>query len=71
MNLCESFDLPKVLFHLFMRFRYEMYAGDRPLSSMNVDSQGAATSLLSPKDGLPESGPALELIEMANGETIW
>lgn len=23
------------------------------------------------QDGVPESGPALEVIEMANGETIW
>jgi len=57
--------------------RYEMYAGDSKTpgqitgdshvlhpspSSHNVDSDPPPAS---------DSGPALEVIEMANGETIW
>jgi len=54
-----------------------MYAGDSkvPTSVVN-DSQGLNNSQSSrtpDPDHLPasESGPALEVIEMANGETIW
>lgn len=44
-----------------------MYAGDSRVTS-NVPGEGQGDY-----DGMPpsESGPALEVIEMANGETIW
>ena len=45
-----------------------MYAGDsRPL--LSVESPGGGSSHAN--DAIPESGTALEGIEMANGETIW
>ena len=36
---------------------------------LSADTPGAAGSQA--HDGLPEAGQALEVIEMANGETIW
>ena len=44
-----------------------MYAGDNRGQHLSAESPGGA----SPHDAIPEAGPALELIEMANGETIW
>ncbi|KAJ7489857.1 hypothetical protein B0H11DRAFT_2010682 [Mycena galericulata] len=44
-------------------FRYDMYSGEKAASS------AAAETL---QNGpIPESGPAVEVIEYANGETIW
>ena len=48
-------------------FRYEMYAEDSNAPSaahqhQRDDGEGAH---------IPESGPAIEVIELANGETIW
>ncbi|KAF5365720.1 hypothetical protein D9758_003275 [Tetrapyrgos nigripes] len=46
---------------------YEMYAGDK------LQSAGAEPGSSNPRDTIPSdpSGPALEVIELANGETIW
>ena len=47
-----------------------MYAGDsRGPSLANPDVPVAGSSQQG--DALPESGQALEVIELANGETIW
>lgn len=47
-----------------------MYAGDsRGTSSGNPDVVVAGPSQQG--DALPEAGQALEVIELANGETIW
>ena len=45
---------------------YEMYTGDR---SASTELEPPKT----PEDGMPEieDGQALEVIELANGETIW
>jgi len=49
---------------------YEMYAGDnKPAIVINSDLQASSSS--PHPDINSESGPALEVIEMANGETIW
>ncbi|KAI0747644.1 hypothetical protein C8Q80DRAFT_1219125 [Daedaleopsis nitida] len=48
---------------------YEMYSGDSKGQLLSADSPGASGSQV--PDGLPEAGQALEVIEMANGETIW
>lgn len=69
MNLCEHSSQSCSILSLTLCDRYEMYAGDRPTSSVNADSQ--ASTLQVSKDGVADSGPALEVIEMANGETIW
>ena len=45
-----------------------MYSGDSR-GMIVAESHGVAGSQV--QDGIPESGPALEVIEMANGETIW
>ncbi|KAL6307923.1 hypothetical protein BKA93DRAFT_766564 [Sparassis latifolia] len=51
---------------------YEMYAGDsRSGNTFAADGQGASTSLNPHNDSIPESRPALEVVELANGETIW
>ena len=50
---------------------YEMYAGDRPSSTLHAEPQGLGNTLQPTKDGMADSGPAIEVIEMANGETIW
>ena len=45
-----------------------MYSGDgRGVLSAESPGDGSSHG----QDGIPESGPALEVIEMANGETIW
>ncbi|OBZ75877.1 hypothetical protein A0H81_04772 [Grifola frondosa] len=49
---------------------YEMYTGESR-NGGHLDSQGAGSSQQPQIDTIPESGPALEVIEMANGETIW
>lgn len=47
-----------------------MYAGDsRGTSTANPDIPAAGSSQQG--EPLSESGPALEVIELANGETIW
>ncbi|TBU46979.1 hypothetical protein BD309DRAFT_952854 [Dichomitus squalens] len=47
---------------------YEMYSSDgRGL--LNAESSGDGNPHA--QDGIPESAPALEVIELANGETIW
>ncbi|KAF8162952.1 hypothetical protein B0H34DRAFT_672070 [Crassisporium funariophilum] len=54
--------------------RYEMYAGESRAASMAViDPNGHADQQSSKGDNIavPESGPALEVIQLANGETIW
>lgn len=37
---------------------------------LSAESPGAGSSQ-GQREAIPESGPALEVIEMANGETIW
>ncbi|KAI0373308.1 hypothetical protein BV20DRAFT_804940 [Pilatotrama ljubarskyi] len=49
---------------------YEMYAGDGRGQMLSAESPGAGSSQAQ-REAIPESGPALEVIEMANGETIW
>ncbi|KAJ7752000.1 hypothetical protein B0H16DRAFT_1547045 [Mycena metata] len=44
-------------------FRYDMYSGEKTASS--------PTSEAPPNGPLSEPGPAVEVIELANGETIW
>jgi hypothetical protein len=46
--------------------RYDMYSGDSRVPS-TVPMEGIDHDALHPS----ESGPALEVIELANGETIW
>ena len=46
-----------------------MYSGDnRGANAAAPDAAGPSSQAEEP---LPESGPALEVIEYANGETIW
>ena len=46
-----------------------MYSGDsRGTNTANADVAGSSSQA---DEILPESGPALEVIEYANGETIW
>jgi len=56
-------------------FRYEMYTGDtRAVSSFSSDlDKPQALQNLHPEQHFSpsDSGPALEVIELANGETIW
>lgn len=48
---------------------YDMYSGDsRGTNTANADAAGSSSQA---DEILPESGPALEVIEYANGETIW
>ncbi|KAI0637385.1 hypothetical protein C8Q77DRAFT_1049585 [Trametes polyzona] len=47
-----------------------MYAGESKGQMLNAESPGAGSSQAQ-REAIPESGPALEVIEMANGETIW
>ncbi|KAI9056894.1 hypothetical protein FKP32DRAFT_1615711 [Trametes sanguinea] len=49
---------------------YEMYAGDSRGQMLSAESPGAGGSQAQ-REAIPEAGPALEVIEMANGETIW
>ncbi|KAI0329827.1 hypothetical protein GY45DRAFT_1324417 [Cubamyces sp. BRFM 1775] len=49
---------------------YEMYAGDSRGQTLSAESPGAGSSQAQ-REVIPEAGPALEVIEMANGETIW
>ncbi|KAI0695429.1 hypothetical protein C8T65DRAFT_46204 [Cerioporus squamosus] len=46
---------------------YDMYSGDNRGQHLSVESPGGA----SPHDAVPDAGQALEVIELANGETIW
>ncbi|KAI0648259.1 hypothetical protein C8Q79DRAFT_564029 [Trametes meyenii] len=46
---------------------YEMYSGDGRGQTLSAETPGAGSS----REAIPEAGPALEVIEMANGETIW
>ena len=57
----------------FSSHRYEMYAGESRVPSMApvdpnnpVDQQNSKV-----EQGTADSGPALEVIQLANGETIW
>lgn len=52
-------------------FSYDMYSGDRSASVHSPDLIDHPKTPLD--DGLPEmeEGQALEVIELANGETIW
>ena len=54
-------------------YRYEMYAGESRVSSMvPVDLNGLVDPQNSKAEqGTADSGPALEVIELANGETVW
>jgi hypothetical protein len=54
-------------------YRYEMYAGESRVSSMTpVDPNGPGDQQNSKAEqGAADSGPALEVIQLANGETIW
>lgn len=55
---------------MFILRRYDMYAGDsRGTSAAVPDGMVAGTSQQG--EALPEPGQALEVIELANGETIW
>lgn len=52
--------------------RYDMYAGDgRTQNAGILDAQGGNGPQAAQTGTIPEAGPALEVIEMANGETIW
>ena len=57
----------------FFFFRYEMYTGDgKPAISVTADTQLPDTS--GPNPIAPhnlEPGAAVEVLELANGETIW
>jgi hypothetical protein len=55
-------------------YRYEMYAGESRVSSMAapVDVNGPLDQQNSKTEqGTSDSGPALEVIQLANGETVW
>ena len=45
-----------------------MYAGDNKGQLLEPSPSSAGAPV---HEAIPESGPALEVIEMANGETIW
>lgn len=47
-----------------------MYAGDRATSAGFSDSEASPVSPMD-TDGNPELGRGVEVIELANGETIW
>ncbi|KAI8999011.1 hypothetical protein BD414DRAFT_553218 [Trametes punicea] len=49
---------------------YDMYASDSRGQMLSAESPGAGSSQAQ-REAIPEAGPALEVIEMANGETIW
>jgi len=54
--------------------RYDMYAGESRAASVVPNDPNSPYESQNPKGESspgPEQGPALELIEMANGETIW
>ena len=54
--------------------RYDMYSGESRVASMVTGDAHAHSDQLPAKgDNLPgiEPGPALEVIQLANGETIW
>lgn len=68
MILCEYFFFPvKPCLNLYLT-SYDMYSGESRHTSAAVDDTGTERD----PDGtaMPE-GPGVEVIEMANGETIW
>jgi serine/arginine repetitive matrix protein 2 len=71
---CDSLAVTSafILLKLFF-FRYEMYTGDpKPAISVTADVQLPDTS--GPNPSAPhnlEPGTAVEVLELANGETIW
>ena len=54
-------------------YRYEMYSGESRVSSMVPVDPNGPVDQQNPKaeQGAADSGPALEVIQLANGETIW
>jgi hypothetical protein len=76
MILCESLLLSRLV-HLtkLLFFRYEMYTGDvKPAISVTADVQPPDTPASSSNPNMPhnlEPGTAVEVLELANGETIW
>ncbi|KZT11638.1 uncharacterized protein LAESUDRAFT_720897 [Laetiporus sulphureus 93-53] len=51
---------------------YEMYTSDnRALTPSNLEPHGRATPSYPQNQAASENGPAIEVIEMANGEMIW
>jgi hypothetical protein len=61
---CDSIFLCGILRSLY---RYDMYTGESRVSSMTpVDQQNSKS-----EQGAADSGPALEVIQLANGETVW
>jgi serine/arginine repetitive matrix protein 2 len=56
-------------------FRYEMYIGDlKPAISVTADVESPDTPTSGSNPGVPhnlEPGTAVEVLELANGETIW
>ncbi|KAF8803510.1 hypothetical protein BYT27DRAFT_7303490 [Phlegmacium glaucopus] len=52
---------------------YEMYAGETRVPSMAPADPNVPVNqqIFKGEQGAPESGPALEVIQLANGETIW
>ncbi|KAI0781338.1 hypothetical protein BD413DRAFT_600720 [Trametes elegans] len=50
---------------------YEMYGGENKGQLLSAESPGAGSSQAQQRETVSEPGPALEVIELANGETIW
>ncbi|KAI0691190.1 hypothetical protein BC835DRAFT_1417305 [Cytidiella melzeri] len=50
---------------------YEMYAGDSRTPSTAFADGGASSSQATQGEAAGEGGPAVEVVELANGETIW
>jgi serine/arginine repetitive matrix protein 2 len=48
-----------------------MYAGDSRTPSTTFVEGGASGSQTPNGEAVDEAGPAVEVIELANGETIW
>lgn len=57
----------QIEFHVLIHYRYEMYANEGRAQS----AFGAYSHHTGDPQSSAESAPALELIEYANGDTIW
>jgi hypothetical protein len=72
MTHCRSFLVYLlVTVQLKRECRYDMYTGDAKSAVSHGNDLHGAARLNADGQVNSESGPALELIEMANGETIW
>ena len=75
MILCDYLQLSHLRLPFLSQhfFRYEMYTGDvKPIIAVTADTQLPDISGSNPSVPLNlEPGTAVEVLELANGETIW